>query len=133
MEPVKKLKRNLSALSLVVPDYDDAIEFYVQILGFTLVEDTELSADKRWVIVSPGGSTHLLLAKAQGERQTKAIGNQSGGRVFLILQTDDFYRDYQLYKERGVVFEEEPREEPYGTVAVFVDIFGNRWDLIEPV
>lgn len=133
MNSENKTTRNLSAISLVVPDYDEAIEFYVQVLGFTLVEDTELSQNKRWVVVSPGGGTNLLLAKAQGEPQTNAIGNQAGGRVFLLLQTDDFYRDYQLYKERGVFFEEEPRVESYGTVAVFVDRFGNRWDLIEPV
>lgn len=128
------MKQLISALSLVVPDYDQAIEFYVQKLGFELVEDTKLSETKRWVTIAPKGSngTKLLLAKADGPKQEAAIGFQAGGRVFLFLQTDDFERDFSRYKELGVKFLEEPRHEPYGSVVVFQDPFGNKWDLIEP-
>ena len=125
-------QRTFGAVALLVPDYQEAIDYFVSTLGFTLVEDTRLSEDRRWVLVSPGAGTPLLLAKADGERQQAAIGNQSGGRVFLFLTTDDFWRDYQDYVNRGVEFEEEPRREAYGTVAVFTDRYGNRWDLIEP-
>lgn len=124
-------QRSLGAVALLVPDYQEAIDYFVDTLGFALVEDTTLSEDKRWVLVSPGPGTALLLAKADGERQRAAIGNQSGGRVFLFLTTDDFWRDYRTYVSRGVEFQEEPRREAYGMVAVFTDRYGNRWDLIE--
>ena len=128
------MTRHLSAVSLVVPDYDDAIAFYVGTLGFELVEDTRLSDAKRWVLVAPPGSTEtrLLLAKADGAEQRTRIGNQAGGRVFLFLHTDDFQRDFAAMRQKGVRFLEQPRHEPYGTVAVFVDPFGNKWDLIQP-
>jgi catechol 2,3-dioxygenase-like lactoylglutathione lyase family enzyme len=120
-------------MSLLVRDYDEAIAYYVGKLGFALIEDTVLDANKRWVTVAPkGGETRLLLAKAVGERQLAAVGDQSGGRVFLFLQTDDFARDYTAYVERGVTFVRAPVEEPYGTVAVLEDLYGNQWDLIEP-
>ena len=125
-------RRSVGAVALLVPDYQEAIEYFVGTLGFTLVEDTRLSDEKRWVLVSPGSGTSLLLARANGERQRAAIGSQSGGRVFLFLTTDDFWRDYRTYLDRGVEFEEEPRHEEYGTVAVFADRYGNRWDLVEP-
>ena len=124
-------KRHLAALTLVVPDYDEAICWYVDILGFQLIEDKNLGAQKRWVLLSAGSGSHLLLAKADGPKQQSSIGNQTGGRVFLFLETDDFWRDYKLYKSKGVFFEEGPRTEPYGIVAVFKDLFGNRWDLIQ--
>ena len=124
-------RRSVGAVAILVPDYQEAIEYFVGTLGFTLVEDTRLSEEKRWVLVSPGSGTSLLLAKAKGEGQRAAIGNQSGGRVFLFLTTDDFWRDYRTYLDRGVEFEEEPRHEEYGMVAVFADRYGNRWDLIE--
>ena len=128
------MAQHLSAVTLVVPDYDAAIAFYVGRLGFRLVEDTPLSASKRWVLVSPPGSkeTRLLLAKADSDRQRRAIGDQTGGRVFLFLATDDFDRDHAAYLRAGVEFLEEPRAEPYGKVAVFRDPFGNTWDLIQP-
>ena len=115
----------------MVPDYQEAIDYFVGTLGFKLIEDTRLSEEKRWVLVSPGAGTCLLLAKAKGERQVSAIGNQSGGRVFLFLTTDNFWRDYRSYMIRGVEFQQEPRHEEYGIVAVFADKYGNRWDLIE--
>ena len=125
-------QRSFGAVAILVPDYAEAIDYFTGTLGFTLVEDTKLSDGKRWVLVSPGSGTSLLLARADGERQRAAIGNQSDGRVFLFLTTDDFWRDYRTYLDRGVEFEEEPRDEEYGTVAVFRDRYGNRWDLIEP-
>jgi len=123
----------LGNVAILVHDYDEAITYYTQILGFQLVEDTILGPDKRWVRVAPLGrdSTCLLLAKAIGEVQQKAVGNQAGGRVFLFLHSDDFWRDYHRYRERGVMFLEEPRKEPYGVVAVFQDLYGNRWDLLQ--
>ena len=124
-------RRSVGAVTVLVPDYQEAIDYFVGTLGFTLVEDTRLSEEKRWVLVSPGAGACLLLAKARGERQSAAIGNQSGGRVFLFLTTDDFWRDYRTYTKRGVEFQEEPRHEEYGMVAVFEDRYGNRWDLIE--
>ena len=124
-------QRSLGAVALLVPDYQEAIDYFVDTLGFTLVEDTRLSEDKRWVLVSPGSGSALLLARADGERQRAAIGNQSGGRVFLFLTTDDFWRDYRTYESRGVEFQEKPRREEYGMVVVFTDRYGNRWDLIE--
>ncbi|WP_299818827.1 VOC family protein [uncultured Roseibium sp.] len=128
------MKQVIGALTLVVPDYDRAIAFYTQKLGFDLIEDTRLSDDKRWVLVAPKGSaeTRLLLAMADGPDQEAAIGNQAGGRVFLFLNTDDFDRDHQAMLDAGVLFLEAPRIEPYGKVAVFEDPFGNKWDLIEP-
>ena len=124
-------RRSIGAVAILVPDYDEAIDYFTGTLGFTLIEDTRLSEEKRWVLVSPGAGTSLLLARATGERQGVAIGNQSGGRVFLFLETDDFWRDYRTYLSRGVEFQEESRHEEYGMVAVFTDKFGNRWDLIE--
>ncbi|MDJ0627181.1 MAG: VOC family protein [Rhodobacter sp.] len=122
----------ISAIAVVVPDYDAAIAFYVGKLGFTLLSDTDQGGGKRWVTVAPpGGGAALLLAKAVGDRQAAAIGNQTGGRVSFFLETDDFARDHAAMLAAGVKFEETPRTEPYGTVAVWRDPFGNRWDLIE--
>lgn len=122
----------ISALALVVPDYDVAIAFYVGKLGFRLTEDID-QGRKRWVTVEPpGGGTRLVLARAEGPAQEASIGNQAGGRVFLFLQTDDFARDHAAMLAAGVTFEEAPRHEPYGSVAVWRDPFGNRWDLIGP-
>jgi predicted enzyme related to lactoylglutathione lyase len=127
------MRQHLSLTAVVVRDYDAAIAFFVGKLRFELREDTRLDEEKRWVVVAPPGSTEsgILLAKAANPGQAQAIGNQSGGRVFLFLATDDFNRDYEAFRERGVKFLEEPRHEPYGTVAVFEDLYGNRWDLIE--
>ncbi len=127
------MKQVIGAVTLVVPDYDRAIAFYTQKLGFDLIGDTPLSDTKRWVLVAPKGSTEtrLLLARADGPDQQPAIGHQAGGRVFLFLNTDDFDRDYQAMQDAGVTFLEPPRTEPYGKVAVFQDPFGNKWDLIE--
>ena len=124
-------QRSVGAVTVLVPDYDEAIEYFVNTLGFTLNEDTKISEDKRWVTVSPGTGTHLLLAKAKGKRQSAAIGCQTGGRVFLFLTTDDFWRDYRNLRSLGVEFQQEPRNEEYGIVAVFKDKYGNLWDLIE--
>jgi catechol 2,3-dioxygenase-like lactoylglutathione lyase family enzyme len=124
--------RAIAHVAIVVRDYDEAIAFYTGTLGFELIQDTRLSAEKRWVLVAPPGSgTSLLLARAANAEQTSRIGNQTGGRVFLFLQTDDFHRDHQSMRARGVRFVEPPREEVYGLVAVFEDLYGNRWDLIE--
>jgi len=126
------MSQRLSLISLLVRDYDEAIAFYVGKLNFTLREDTRLGPDKRWVIVAPAvGGSGLLLAQATNDRQTRTIGNQGGGRVFLFLETDDFKRDHAIYLQRGVRFVEKPRDESYGIVAVFEDLYGNRWDLIE--
>ncbi|QFT60383.1 Glyoxalase/Bleomycin resistance protein/Dioxygenase superfamily protein [Sulfitobacter sp. THAF37] len=120
----------LSALTLIVPDYDEAIAYYCGTLGFVLAEDID-QGRKRWVRVTPtGGGSGFILARADGEAQRAAIGNQGAGRVWLFLQTDDFERDYNALRAKGVTFEETPRQEVYGTVAVFRDCFGNRWDLI---
>lgn len=121
-------------LALVVNDYDEAIQFYTQTLNFKLVEDTVLSETKRWVVVAPEGSTgcSLLLAKAANDEQKKCVGNQTGGRVFLFLHTDDLWRDYNAMRAKGVIFVREPSTEAYGTVAVFKDLYGNLWDMIEP-
>ncbi len=129
------MKQELAQVALVVNDYDEAIEFYIKKLRFTLVEDTVLSETKRWVIVAPPGSTgcKLLLAKASNEEQRAKIGNQTGGRVFLFLHTDDIQRDYKNMVDLGISFVRNPVAEPYGTVAVFKDLYGNLWDLIEPV
>lgn len=125
--------QHIGALTFVVRDYDEAIEFFTQKLQFDLLEDTPLDEGKRWVLVAPGGqnSTALLLAKAASPEQENAIGNQTSGRVFLFLHTDDFWRDYHEMQTRGVKFAETPREETYGTVAVFFDLYGNKWDLLE--
>ena len=124
----------IAHLALVVKDYDEAIEFYTQKLDFELMEDTDLGDGKRWVIVAPNGAKEcgLLLAKADGEEQLKSVGHQAGGRVFLFLFTDDFQRDFKKLVEREVKFVREPIEEVYGTVAVFEDLYGNMWDLIQP-
>ncbi len=129
------MKQSLARIALVVRDYDEAISFYVGILGFTLIEDTFMPAqNKRWVVIAPPGSSEcrLLLARAVSDEQQSRIGNQTGGRVFLFLHTDDFWRDYNAYKSKGVIFVREPKDEPYGTVAVFQDLYGNLWDLIQP-
>jgi catechol 2,3-dioxygenase-like lactoylglutathione lyase family enzyme len=127
------MRQHLSLTALVVRDYDEAVAFFVGKLGFELREDTRLDDGKRWVVVAPPGSTEsgVLLAKAANPDQARAVGNQSGGRVFLFLATDDFNRDYEAFRARGVTFLREPRHEPYGTVAVFEDLYGNRWDLIQ--
>ena len=126
----------LATVTLVVPDYDAAIDFYVGALGFTLIEDTDLGNGKRWVVVEAPGANgsggRLLLARAANEAQTAAIGNQTGGRVAFFLHTDDFTDTHARFTTAGVTFHEEPRHEAYGIVAVFSDPFGNRWDLIEP-
>jgi len=128
-------RQTIGQVALVVHDYDEAIDYYVGILGFTLVEDIYIAAqDKRWVTVAPQGSTEtrLLLARAAGKEQSARIGNQTGGRIFLFLHTDDFWRDFHSYKAKGVVFVREPMAESYGTVAVFKDLYGNLWDLLQP-
>jgi catechol 2,3-dioxygenase-like lactoylglutathione lyase family enzyme len=127
--------QSLGLVSLVVRDYDEAIAFYVGVLGFTLAEDSLVSAqNKRWVVVAPPGSseTRLLLAEASSPEQETRVGNQTGGRVGFFLYTDDFWRDHRAYTAKGVVFVRPPSEEPYGTVAVFKDLYGNLWDLLEP-
>lgn len=128
------MQQRLAHVALVVADYDEAIAFYTETLHFTLIEDTPLSETKRWVLVRPPGDEGccLLLAKAVGEAQSSRVGNQTGGRVFLFLHTDDFWRDYREMTTKNVRFVREPAEEPYGTVAVFEDLYGNLWDLIEP-
>ncbi|MGA0559092.1 VOC family protein [Larkinella sp. VNQ87] len=128
------MKQELAQIALVVDEYDEAIAFYTQKLSFTLIEDTVLSETKRWVVVAPPGSTgcRLLLAKAANDLQKSRVGNQTGGRVFLFLHTDDFWRDYQTLIANEVVFVRDPSREPYGTVAVFEDLYGNLWDLIGP-
>lgn len=128
------MRQQIGLTALVVRDYDEAIAFYVETLGFELVEDTcQPAEDKRWVVVSPPGATEsrLLLARAINEEQASRIGNQTGGRVFLFLYTDDFWRDFETYKSRGVIFVRKPKKESYGTVAVFQDLYGNLWDLVE--
>ena len=129
----KVVQQQIGNVALVVEDYNDAIEFYTQKLQFILVEDTDLGGGKRWVQVSPPNSngTNLLLAQASSEEQSQTIGNQTGGRVFLFLKTNDFWRDYELMKTNGVIFNEEPRTEEYGTVVVFQDLYGNKWDLLQ--
>lgn len=128
------MKMHIGSIALLVPSYEEGIEFFVKMLGFKLIEDTRIDATKRWVRVSPDGSaeTTILLAQAADDEQRAQIGKQSGGRVFLFLNTDDFDRDFNCYSERGVEFLETPRSENYGKVAVFRDPFGNKWDLIEP-
>lgn len=128
------MKQSIIHISLVVDDYDDALDFYINKLNFELVEDTyQPEQDKRWVVVSPPGSdgVALLLAKASKPEQRPFIGNQAGGRVFLFLRTDDFWRDFNSMKEKGIHFVREPSEQDYGTVAVFEDLYGNLWDLLQ--
>ncbi len=126
------MTQHLALISVLVPDYDSGIAFFVGQMGFVLFEDTDLGNGKRWVRVGPAGAqTAFLLAKAVGAEQTAAIGHQGGGRVWLFLQTDDFARDHAKMTANGITFAEQPRHEPYGQVAVFCDPFGNRWDLIQ--
>ena len=127
------MAQRIAYLTLLVKDYDEAIAYYTDCLGFQLIEDTILSAEKRWVLVSPqpAGSACLLLARAANQEQASQIGNQAGGRVFLFLHTDNFWQDYKKMLSSGVQFTEIPRQEPYGWVAVFQDLYGNRWDLLE--
>ncbi len=129
------MKQFLGLTAIVVTDYDKAIDFYIGTLGFELMEDRYApEQQKRWVVVAPPGCTEsrLLLARAVGDEQSSRVGNQTGGRVFLFLYTDDFWRDYEAYRARGVEFVREPKKEPYGTVAVFTDLYGNLWDLFQP-
>ncbi len=128
------MPQHIGAVTLLVPDYDAAISYFCGVLGFELVEDKALADGKRWVLVRPRGAagTAVLLARAASEEQSQRIGGQAGGRVFLFLETDDFEGDHARYVAAGVEFTEEPRDEAYGTVAVFKDPFGNRWDLIQP-
>jgi catechol 2,3-dioxygenase-like lactoylglutathione lyase family enzyme len=127
------VKQRIGYVSLVVRDYDEAIAFYTKALGFDLIADTDLGGGKRWVLVAPSNSTGtgLLLARAATPHQESRIGDQTGQRVFLFLHTDDCWRDYRAMKSRGVLFEAEPRQESYGIVAVFGDLYGNRWDLLQ--
>jgi len=129
------MKQSLGLVSLVVRDYDEALSFFVGKLGFSLVEDTIApEQSKRWVVVSPPGASEsrLLLAQASSPEQESRVGQQTGGRVFLFLHTDDFWRDYEQYRAKGVEFVRPPKEEPYGVVAVFKDLYGNLWDLLQP-
>ena len=128
------MKQSIVHIALVVKDYDEAIAFYTEKLNFELIEDTyQPEQDKRWVVVAPPGSngTTLLLARASKPEQEPFIGNQSGGRVFLFLNTDDFWRDYNAMRAKGIKFVREPKEQDYGTIAVFEDLYGNLWDLLE--
>ena len=127
------MAQNIGYVALVVRDYDEALAYFIKIIGFELIEDTSFDREKRWVLVAPRGSqgSCLLLTRAATPEQASRVGNQTGGRVFLFLHTDDFWGDYEAMKERGVNFKEAPREEAYGTVAVFEDICGNRWDLLQ--
>jgi catechol 2,3-dioxygenase-like lactoylglutathione lyase family enzyme len=128
------MKQSLGLVSLIVRDYDEALDFFVGKLGFVLVEDSFIpEQSKRWVVISPPGASEsrLLLARASTEDQRSRIGDQTGGRVFLFLYTDDFHRDHESYRAKGVIFVRGPQEEPYGTVAVFKDLYGNLWDLLQ--
>ncbi len=127
------MKQSIAYIALVVEDYDEAIKFYTEKLNFTLLEDTVQSETKRWVLVAPKEAEEccLLLAKGVGEEQRSRIGNQTGGRVFLFLKTDDFWRDYKNMQSQGIKFVREPKDEAYGTVTVFEDLYGNLWDLVE--
>jgi len=127
------VNQKIASVSLLVKDYDEALEFYIKKLNFKLVEDTLLELDKRWVLIAPKGATEtcLLLSKATTKRQLKSVGDQNGGKVFLILHTDDFWRDYKAMKLHNIKFLEKPRDEQYGIVAVFEDLYGNKWDLLQ--
>ncbi|WP_018614770.1 VOC family protein [Segetibacter koreensis] len=127
------MKQQIVHIALIVDDYDEAIKFYTEKLNFNLLEDTPQSETKRWVLVAPKGSEEcwLLLAKAVGNEQRSRVGDQTGGRVFLFLKTDDFWRDYSSMRDKGVKFIREPKTEGYGIVAVFADLYGNLWDLVE--
>ena len=129
----KPIEQTIGSIALVVKNYDDAIAFYTQKLQFELIEDTDLGDGKRWVQISPpnANGTNLLLAQASNEEQALAVGNQTGGRVFLFLHTNDFWRDYHLMQDNGIEFTEEPRVEEYGTVVVFKDLYGTKWDLLQ--
>jgi catechol 2,3-dioxygenase-like lactoylglutathione lyase family enzyme len=122
----------LGLVTYVAREYDEAIGFFVGKLGFTLIEDTDMGDSKRWVVVSAGEGASLLIARAEGDRQLASVGNQTGGRVGFFLQTDNFDRDFAEWTTRGVKFHEQPRREVYGTVAVFDDVYGNTWDLVQP-
>jgi len=128
------MKQRIAHIALLVKDYDEAIDFYTKKLRFNLIEDSTITEEKRWVLVAPPGATEccILLAKAQNEKQRSGIGNQSGGRVFLFLFTDDFWRDYNMMIEKQIKFIRPPKEEQYGIVAVFEDLYGNLWDLLQP-
>jgi len=128
------MKQSIAQFAIVVSDYDEALNFYTKKLHFDLIEDTTLSDTKRWVVIRPKGSDGccILLAKAANEEQQSRVGNQTGGRVFLFLHTDDFWRDYHAMTADGIRFVRQPVEEPYGTVAVFEDLYGNLWDMIQP-
>lgn len=127
------MAQEIGYVAVVVRDYDEALTYFINVLGFELIENMSLEHEKRWVLIAPPGSqgTCLLLTRAVTPEQASRVGNQTGGRVFLFLHSDDFWRDYHAMKRRGVKFQEIPREEPYGTVAVFEDIYGNRWDLLQ--
>jgi catechol 2,3-dioxygenase-like lactoylglutathione lyase family enzyme len=129
----ESMTQKIGYVAVVVREYDEALAYFINVLGFELIEDTFLDREKRWVLIAPPGSqgTCLLLARAVTPEQARCVGNQTGRRVFLFLHTDDFWRDYQAMKGRGVNFQEVPRAESYGTVAVFEDIYGNRWDLLQ--
>ncbi len=128
------MNQRIVQVALVVADYDEAIAFYTGVLGFELIENTPMSETKRWVVIKPKGDSifSLLLARAANDEQKRIVGNQSGGRVFLFLHTDDFWRDYHQMVQKGIEFVRQPSEEAYGTVAVFKDLYGNLWDFIEP-
>jgi catechol 2,3-dioxygenase-like lactoylglutathione lyase family enzyme len=128
------MPQTIASIALLVRDYDEALAWFTRALGFRVIEDLDQGNGKRWLVVAPPGSheTTLLLAQASTPEQSSRIGNQTGGRVFLFLHTDDFWRDYHAMKSRNVKFLEQPREESYGTVAVFEDLYGNKWDLIQP-
>ena len=128
------MHQRIAHISLLVKDYDEALDFYVNLLGFNLIEDTQLTKEKRWVTIAPPGAKEccLLLAKAANPNQLASVGNQTGGRVFLFLYTDDFWRDYNKMVDLNISFVRLPVEEPYGTVAVFEDLYGNLWDLLQP-
>ncbi|UII76046.1 VOC family protein [Flagellimonas sp. HMM57] len=129
---MEEINRQIANVTLVVKDYDEAIAFYTKKLGFELVDDVDLGEGKRWVLVAPKGSQcNILLGKAANNEQKAAIGNQTGGRVFLFLNTADFWKDYRQMQKNGILFKEEPREESYGTVVVFEDLYGNLWDLLQ--
>ena len=127
------MKKHIGAISLLVRDYDEAISYYVDKLGFRLMEDTDMGNGKRWILITPHASTDacILLAKASSPEQLSRVGDQTGGRVFLFLHTDNFQREYEAMHSKGVRFLEEPRHESYGTVVVFEDLYGNKWDLLE--